>query len=271
MLDFLSRNDAPFSAELWAEMDTAAVEAARRALVGRRFMPLYGPLGPGADAVHVDAPAKQEVLEDGLGVMQGRSIRPMPQLYEDFWLYWRDIEAARQGGQPLDLACVRRAAQQLAFHEDSMVFYGAKAAGVAGLTNVPGLRKKKRSDWSQGEGAYKDVSSAVAALLQDGILGSYMLVISMDLFVQLQRIQPGTGILESERIKQLVNDRMYVSAALQDGTALVLCAEPQYMDLAVGVDMRIAYTEAVDLNHHLRILETALPRIKEPKAIVLLQ
>ena len=33
----------------------------------------------------------------------------------------------------------------------------------------------------------------------------------------------------------------------------------------------IAYTEAVDLNHHLRVLETALPRVKSPDAVVVIK
>ena len=40
------------------------------------------------------------------------------------------------------------------------------------------------------------------------------------------------------------------------------------MDLAVGLDLSVSYLELKDLNHSLRIVETALPRIKRADAIV---
>ena len=40
------------------------------------------------------------------------------------------------------------------------------------------------------------------------------------------------------------------------------------MDLVIGIDMTTAYLELVDLNHHMRVLETVLPRIKRQDAIV---
>ncbi len=74
--------------------------------------------------------------------------------------------------------------------------------------------------------------------------------------------------MEIERVRQLLEGRIFQATVLQPGTALLLCAQPQYMDLLVGQDIRTAYTEQVELNHHLRILETALPRIKYPDAVV---
>ena len=53
--------------------------------------------------------------------------------------------------------------------------------------------------------------------------------------------------------------------------AALLCAEPQYMDLAVGADLSVGYLEQRDLNHCFRILETAALRIKRPDAIVVFE
>ena len=86
----------------------------------------------------------------------------------------------------------------------------------------------------------------------------------------MQRIQPGTVVLAYDRIKNLLGGRVYSSSVLKPGTAALLCAQPQYMDLAVGQDIATAYTEAVDLNHHLRVMETALVRLKAADAVVLI-
>ena len=61
------------------------------------------------------------------------------------------------------------------------------------------------------------------------------------------------------------------SVVIKDKKAAVICAEPQYIDLAIGIDMATAYLEQKDLNHSFRIMETVLPRIKEPNAIVVLE
>lgn len=270
-MDYLARDDAPFSAELWAQIDKAVVSSAKETLVGRRFLPLYGPLGGSASSIKIDRPDKEEVFEDGFAVFKNRNIVQIPQLYEDFWIYWRDLADAEENGRPLDLSSAREASQIISRREDSMIFYGNKALGIDGLLTSAGTQSVKRSDWASGEGAFADVAKAMTLLQQSGCYGKYVLLVSPDLFIQLQRIQPGTGILESERIASLIQGKILMSTVLESKTALLLCPQSQFMDLVVGQDIATAYTELVDLNHHLRILETALVRIKAPKAIVVLK
>ncbi|MFV0414272.1 MAG: family 1 encapsulin nanocompartment shell protein [Oscillospiraceae bacterium] len=270
-MDYLGREGAPISAELWDAIDGAVVSTAKETLVGRRFLPLHGPLGPGVGIAAVDQPGKQEVFENGFAVAASRTVLQIPQLYQDFWILWRDLEEAARVGVPLDVSGARQAAQAISRREDEMVFYGVKSLGIDGLLTAKGSLSVKRSNWEEGEGAFADVVAAVTLLQQKGRYGKYTLVVSPDLYVQLQRIQPGTGILESERVKKLVDGKLYMSTVLQAKTALLVCAQPQFMDLAVGQDISTAYTEQVDLNHHLRILETAVPRIKAPDAIVVIK
>lgn len=271
MNDYLGRDGAPFSVELWQQIDAAVVSAAKETLVGRRFLTLHGPLGPGVSFVPIDKLTHEEIDEDGFAVMQGRTLAQLPQLYEDFWLYWRDLEATESAGVAPSLSAARLAAQTLAIREDKMVFYGIKSLGIDGLANAKGANTQKRGDWSQGEGAYADIAQAMTTLLSKGRIGRLTLVVSPDVLVSLERIQPGTGVLESKRIEKLLGSKIYMSVSLQPNTAILVSAQPQYMDLTVGQDIRTAYTEAVELNHHLRVMETAVVRVKAPDAIVLFQ
>ena len=86
--------------------------------------------------------------------------------------------------------------------------------------------------------------------------------------MDLQRLQPNVGLLELDRISKLVGGRVYPAGPFGAGKAALVCAEPQYMDLAVGVDLSVGYLELKDFNHSFRILETAALRIKDPSAIV---
>ena len=47
MEDYLGRAASPLSEELWKRLDEAVVETAKEILTARKFLPLYGPLGPG--------------------------------------------------------------------------------------------------------------------------------------------------------------------------------------------------------------------------------
>ena len=95
-----------------------------------------------------------------------------------------------------------------------MIFYGVPALGVEGLLTAPGVKKLKRGDWSTGEDAFTDIVSGISALQQKGRMGRHSLVVSPDLFVQLHRIQPGTGVMEIERVRQLLDGRVFQAAVL---------------------------------------------------------
>lgn len=263
-MDYLAREGAPISQELWEKIDAVVIENARKHLVCRRFLSLYGPLGAGVSTVTVDSAAKEEVLEDGIGRITGRRLVELPQLYQDFGLLWRDMENAA----PLDLSAAAAAAQRSAKQEDNLILFGSQELGAEGLLNAAGSFKIKRGDWSTGEDAYKDIAHGIAYLSSHSMLGRYALVLSPEIYLDLQRLQPSVGLLELDRISRLVDGRVYPAGSFGAGKAALVCAEPQYMDLAVGADLSVGYLEQRDFNHYFRILETAALRIKQPEAIV---
>lgn len=270
-MDYLARESADLSAELWNRIDDAVINTARQQLTARRFLKTYGPLGPGATTVAVDGVAKEEVLEGGIGRIVGRTQLELPMLYEDFTLLGRDLELATQTGMPLDLAPAVTAAKKAARREDSLVLNGSQLLGTEGLLTAKGANKMKRADWNKGENGFSDVAAAVSQLAKTGYLGRYALAVAPDLFLALQRLQPNTGMLEIDRIKKLIGDNVYMTSAIDQGKAVLVCAEPEYLDLALGLDLSVGYAELVDFNHHFRIMETAALRIKDPAAIVVFE
>jgi uncharacterized linocin/CFP29 family protein len=89
--------------------------------------------------------------------------------------------------------------------------------------------------------------------------------------MQLQRIQPGTGLLEIDRIKKMLSDNVYTSSVLGSGKAVLVCSDSRYMDLVLGQDLATAYLEQKDLNHSFRVLESVLLRIKRKQAITVFE
>lgn len=267
-MDYLARESADLPAELWNRIDSAVIDTARKHLVARRFLKIYGPLGAGVTTVAVDGTDKEEVLEGGIGRIVGRTQLELPMLYEDFTLLGRDIERAGHTGMPLDMAPAISAAKKAAAREDDLIINGNKKLGAEGLLTAKGANKIKRSDWNEKENGFTDVVTAVSLLTKNGYLGRYALVIAPDLHLALQRLQPHTGMLELDRIKKLVDNNIYMTNILDAGKAVLVCAEPEYIDVALGLDLSVGYAEFADFNHSFRIMETLALRIKDPAAIV---
>lgn len=274
-MDYLSRESAPFSADLWKKIDDTVVDTASRVLVGRRFLNIFGPLGVGMQSINLDSTdigkSVQEETADGISRIGRRKYEEIPLLYNDFTLLWRDIENSEKFDYPLDLSPVIAAAETCARKEDKLIFLGDESFGYEGIFNAVGINKMEKSDWKSGENPFSDVASAVKILTEQGIYGKYVLVVSPDLYLQMQRIQPGTGVLEVDRISKLLDGNIFTSPVLGTDKGALLCSEPNYMDIAIGQDMATAYLELKDLNHVLRVLETALLRIKNKKSIVVFE
>ena len=269
-MDYLARESSPFENGFWKDVDKTVIETASRTLIGRRFLNIYGPLGAGAISVQYDKNDREELFENGIVKTSGRKSVEIPQLYEDFTLLWRDIESNENNKTPLDLSVASLAAQNLSNREDKLIFYGNDSLGIEGILNAKGTQKLKLSDWTAGENPYKDIVKAINMIMEKGIVGKTILCLSRSLYFDLQRIQEGTGMTEAQRISSMIGNLFNVSV-IKDKKAAVICAGPQYIDLAIGVDMSTAYLEQKDLNHSFRIMETILPRIKEPNAIVVLE
>lgn len=267
-MDYLAREGAPISAELWQRIDETVIGEARKHMVCRRFLDIYGPLGAGASYVPVETTEADEVFENNMGRVVGRPLAELPMLYQDFAILWRTLAEADANGRPLDLSAAAAAAQRSSKQEDDLILFGDKKLGVEGLFTASKAKKLKRGDWSTGEAAFQDVAHAIAYMSNNSMLGRYALILSPEIYLQLQRLQPNVGLMEIDRIKKLIGDRVYPVGAFGMGKAALVCAEPQYMDLAVGMDLATGYLEQRDFNHYFRIAETVALRIKNPKAIV---
>jgi uncharacterized linocin/CFP29 family protein len=256
-MDYLMRDDSHLTKGQWREIDAKVIAAARSVLVGRHVLGLYGPLGAGVRSVE---------LEDATG----GKVRPVevPVLSTDFTLAWRDLQEAERLSVPLSLSKVTAAASSVALQEDKLVFLGNDELGVRGLVGTPGAKTVKIRDWSQGENAFADTSEGLEHMLDAHTYGRTALVVSSDLYVALQRIQPGTGMLESQRVSALLDGGVLRTPVLPKSTAVLLSAGEQNMDLVIGQDLITGFLGSSDLNLDFRVLETVLPRVKNPDAVV---
>lgn len=270
-MDFLSREGSPISVELWSKIDNEVINMAKKSLVGRRFLQIYGPLGAGVQSINIDVSTKLSETEGNISKINGRRFEQIPLLSKDFGLFWRDIEQSEKALLPIDLSSALNASAALSKLEDELIFNGNKSLGYEGLLTAEGITNLPLSDWAEGENPVKDISAGLTSFLDNDLVGRKALIISTDLLLKLQRIQPGTGITEYDRLSKMVNGYIYHTTAIGKNKAVLVSSESQYMDLVVGLDMVTSYLETKDLNHYFRIIETVLLRIKNKKAVVVFE
>jgi uncharacterized linocin/CFP29 family protein len=270
--------DSPLSEKEWNQLDETIVEMARKQLIGRRFIDIYGPLGQGVQTITNDIYEASQ--------MGGVSLRGEPQqlsqpskrinltipiLYKDFVLYWRDIQQAKTLDIPIDLGAAANAAAQCALLEDDFIFNGSEEFDLPGLMNVKGRLTHIRSDWMESGNAFADIVEAINKLLKTGHTGPYALVVSPELYSLLHRVHKGTNVLEIEHIRELVTDGVYQSPVIKGNGGAVVATGRHNLDLAIAEDFDSAFLGDENMNHQFRVYECTALRIKRPSAVCTLE
>jgi uncharacterized linocin/CFP29 family protein len=273
--DYLQRDQAPLELGEWASIDQTVVRTAQSVLVGRRFITLVGPFGAGIEALPNDTlggggRGQVDLLGNAEGealTIENRRFLPLPLIYKDFWIHWRDLESSRQMGVPLDVGKAAAAAAATAQAEDRLVFDGDAQLGLPGLRTVEGRQTLPMGNWDSMGRAFADVVEGVRLLTVAGFTGPYALAVSPRLYADLNRIFDASGVLELEQVEKLARRGVYPTAVLPEPGALLVDSGGQNLDLAVAVDMSTAYVESSNLNHRFRVLESLVLRIRRPGAI----
>ena len=270
---YLMRDGAPLTGGQWELIDQAVVAEAKKILVGRRFLDVAA---VGAQTQHVPVDLMEHIgaaksdfwgRDDVEAIDVGkRRLLDLMTVYADFMISWRDVENEQGAG----VQAARDAAVLAARREDDLVFYGDESLGIEGIFTAKGANQLPLSDWNEGENPVQDIARALEVLIDKGCSGERTLIVSTDLYARLHRIQPGTGIMEVDRVRSLVGNLLRSSRLQKSSAALVYC-EPQNMDLVVGQDMITAYMGNEKMDHLFRVMETVIPRIKRPSAIAVLR
>jgi len=174
--DFLTRDDAPIGAEIWALLDETLVDAARSQLSVRRLIEIEGPYGFGLKSIP---------LEDGEekdGVVTSPCL-PLALISSTVELGKRDLAGYEYMHLPPNLTRLADAAREAARREDEFLLNGL--GGSQGLMDYPGVERSPLGDWTTAGSAASDLISAVTALDEAGFHGPYVLGLSPRRYNQL--------------------------------------------------------------------------------------
>lgn len=274
MVDLLARGDAPLTDSEWEAIDNVVVQAARRQLVARRFIQVFGPLGAGIQDIDFDTyGGTDRAAIDMLGRGEGTPVESIqrihekiPLVYKDFVLYWRDIETSRRVGLPLDVSTAAAAAAFVAQREDDLIFNGNMELGFPGLLTADGRNHVPGHNWDDAGAAFNDIVDAIQVLVDNGFYGPYAVAVSPRRFAQMHRVYENTGVLEINHIRDVATSGVFQSPSIAD-YGMVLSTGVQNIDIAVAQDFITSYLGPANLNHPFRVLESLVLRIKRPGAI----
>jgi uncharacterized linocin/CFP29 family protein len=274
-LDILDRSSAPLTGEEWNRIDEAVIRTARTMLVGRRLAEMLGPLGQGVYSIpyatfsgHKAAGVDMIADRSDLAVeVDRRGIAQLPIIFKDFKIFWRDVEADRHLGIPLDVSTAAVAAADVALQEDELIFNGNDDLGLRGLLTAEGRLTVGMGNWQEGGGPLADAVKAVNALISAGHYGPYVMAVNPFLYGQTVRIYGNTGMLELDQLKALLRGNIYPSSAIRENRAVVVATGIQNLNLAVGQDLVTAYTASENMNHLFRVFESVALLIRRADAI----
>lgn len=271
-------SDAPLNERHWNELNETVFESAKKQLIGRRFIDIYGPLGEGVQSITNDIFENPELggisyhgESTELSTPTRRVNLSIPLLYKDFILYWRDLQYAAALDNPVDFSAAANASQQCALLEDNLIFNGSQEFDLPGLMNVKGKISHIRSDWNESGNAFSDIVEARNKLLKMGHTGPYALVLSPELYALLHRVHQGTNVLEIEHVRELTTAGVFQSPMIKGKRGVIVDAGKQNLDLAIAKDFDTAYLDDENMNHLFRVYESIVLRIKRPTAICTLE
>ncbi len=275
----LLRDDAPLTNDEWNLVDQIVVKVARGRLVDRKFISIFGPLGAGLQSVHqdifagVDAGEVELMGEEEIHPVhpEARSFLPIPLIYKDFVIHWRDIETSRRFGIPLDISAVAGAANFVAQAEDNFILNGNERLCIEGLMNAKWRNTVPLLNWDDMGQAFQNVVDATRKLIDEGFYGPYAMVVSPNMFSKMQRVYDNTGVLEINQVRELIAGGVFQTPVLSENAAVLVSMGPENFDIAIAQDMITAYLGPKDMSHPFRVLESLALRIKRPEAICTLE
>lgn len=285
--------------EQWERVRGVVHDEAMRARVAASFLPLYGPLPPGAETV--PANRLDYVTESSPPPAERMQVRD----FDTLRLMTVAVNVYLKSHMVADpelaaaLIMFRRAADVIARLEDAIVFNGKDAAasppieGVGGVRDVytvsggdryDGLRSFCRPvpgdpasgpvivQGGGGPEVFEAVVKAVNRLEDAGHHAPYACVLGDALFTAINRPMQNSMVLPRDSIPPFLDGPLLRSSTLPREAGLVVSLQGEPAEIVMPGDISVRHLQTtLDARHVFRVSERFVLRVKEPGAIVALQ
>ena len=268
------REALAWPAELWSRLDQAVHAEVDRTGIAGKMLPVQGPM-PDATTVPAD------VIDESSMTVPDDSVLPIVELSVEFVLSEAQVDGEANLGAAATLAT--RAANLLAQAEDLLVFQGDSAgahaifehvsqrgsSGAGLLAAAPSAIDVKSPNGHAGERTVDAVARAYGELASKGQSGPYALILNPQQYAEIFEPLANTLVMPVDRLRPLVTQGLFGTAALPEHSGLVLSLGGGTMDIVVGVEPAVAFLQ-VDGGglYHFRVFERLAMRLKDSAALV---
>jgi len=276
--------DEPLTTEQGLYIRQQAVEAARRAFVGRKlFGNAIRRIDSGAQtfgydtltnvaAASLDFSWPGRMSEDIVNL--ARTTVAIPNMHKEFELNKLDVQASRMTGTPLNTTQAESAAYKVAYLEDETLIMGFTHDGtnydINGLYKAAG-NTKAGADWATATNIPLSINGAITELMTDNILPPYNVLLPAEQYGYTLVFVSGTAVSYLQWIKEICGGDVYMSPVLTTGTGMMVKADPAGLFEYVVAEDITTQTETLDLkqgnNLFGKVYVRGLPVVYDSNAI----
>ncbi|BBP99460.1 bacteriocin [Burkholderia sp. SFA1] len=246
----LHRELAPISAAAWSQIEAEVARTFKRSVAGRRVVDVKDPGGVALSGIGTGH--QKNIASPKKGVSAKLyDVRQLVQLTVPFTLQREAIDSVERGSNDGDWQPAKTAASELALAEDSAIFDGFAAAGIAGIregsSNPKSFLPADVADYPNA------ISQSLEKLRLAGVDGPYSVLLGADAYTALAEASD-QGYPVIEHIKRIVSGDLVWAPALTGGC--VLSTRGGDYELHIGQDVSIGYTSHTDTAVQLYLTET---------------
>jgi uncharacterized linocin/CFP29 family protein len=265
-LSHLLREHAPITQAGWDLIDREARERLSPALAARKLVDFAGPHGWEYSATNlgrtrpVDSPPV-----DGVSAAQ-RRVLALGELRVPFPIARAELRDADRGAEDVDLGALDEAAHRIAVAENTAVFHGWQAAGIAGVADA-----STHDAIALGDDCSRyprHVAAGIEVLLRAGIDGPYGLALGPQAHMRVLETSEHGGYPLLDHLRNILGGPLVWAPGVQGAVLLSMRGGDFLFDS--GEDLSIGYethdAEAV----RLYLEESFSFRVATPEAAVAL-
>ncbi|MFO8021471.1 MAG: family 1 encapsulin nanocompartment shell protein [Perlabentimonas sp.] len=261
-MDILRKSLAPISDKAWEEINDEAKDTLKTALSARKFIDIEGPKGFDFAAVpngRLDVPKNQGKNSVHYGI---HSVMPLVEARIPFELNIWELDNISRGNEDVDLDNLVEAAKKIAQFEDEAIFKGFKPAHIDGLLNIS--EHKELQLTGNYEKLVNLISQAIISFREEGIEGSYSLVVGHELYKYINSYNMDYPL--RKHIESIINGKIILSDYIEN--AILVANRGGDFRLTLGQDFSIGYESHNQQKVQLYLTESFTFQVLDPAAVI---
>ncbi|WP_047396337.1 family 1 encapsulin nanocompartment shell protein [Cetobacterium sp. ZOR0034] len=258
-MDFLKKELAPISANVWKDIEDRAREVLTTQLSARRFVKVTGPVGVGNGGLNTGRLAIHKKDDLAYGVYK---IQPFVENRITFTLNRWELDNLDRGAKDIDYTNLDEALKKAAKFEEEAIYFGLDEACIVGLLKD---ESKLIEFGKTEEETIKNLMYGVSKLRNTGFAkGPYALVVGLEKYIYLNMVNLNNPLVK--RLEKILGMPVIVSNNITG--ALLLPYDDENIELVLAEDFSLGYQGHCNKEVELFVTETFTFRIIDDTKVV---